>query len=103
MEVIYLGNQTPETIAKTAGDEDADVVGISSLSGNHMILAPQVVELLREKGMDRTPVVLGGTVPPQDRPALEKAGVAGVFGPGSSLKEIVDFIRACSDRNASDQ
>ncbi len=62
------------------------------MSGNHLILAPQVVRLLREKGMDRTAVVLGGTVAPQDRPTLKAAGIAEVFGPGSSLKQIVEFI-----------
>jgi methylmalonyl-CoA mutase, C-terminal domain len=92
MEVIYLGNQMPEAIVKTAVDEDADVVGLSSLSGNHIILAPMVMKLLRENGMDRTVVVLGGTVTSQDWPALRDAGIGAVFGPGSSLQEIIDFI-----------
>ena len=67
MEVIYLGNQNPETIAKSAMEEDVDVVGLSTLSGNHMILAPEVVRLLREKGAGDMTVVLGGTIPPDDR------------------------------------
>jgi methylmalonyl-CoA mutase C-terminal domain/subunit len=92
MEVIYIGNQMPESIVKTAIDEDADVVGLSSLSGNHMMLAPQVVKILREKKVERTMVILGGTVAPQDWPALKDAGIAAVFGPGSSLQEIVGFI-----------
>jgi len=92
MEVIYIGNQMPEEIVETAIEEDADVIGLSSLSGNHMILAPEVVRLLKERGMEETRVVLGGTVPPDDIPRLKEVGIAGVFGPGSSLKEIIQFI-----------
>jgi methylmalonyl-CoA mutase C-terminal domain/subunit len=92
MEVIYIGNQMPGEIVKTAVDEDADVIGLSSLSGNHMILAPEVVRLLREKGMGETMVVLGGTIPPDDVPKLKEIGIARIFGPGSSLKEIIQFI-----------
>lgn len=92
MEVIYIGNQMPGEIVKTAVDEDADVIGLSSLSGNHMILAPKVVRLLREKGMGETMVVLGGTIPPDDVPKLKEIGIARIFGPGSSLKEIIQFI-----------
>jgi methylmalonyl-CoA mutase C-terminal domain/subunit len=92
MEVIYIGNQMPENIVKTAIQEDADVIGLSTLSGNHMILAPEVVRILKEKGMGETMVVLGGTIPPDDIPELKEAGVSGVFGPGTSLKKIVEFI-----------
>jgi len=92
MEVIYIGNQMPKEIVETAIQEDVDIIGLSSLSGNHMILAPEVVKILREKGMRETPVVLGGTVPPDDIPRLKEAGIVGVFGPGSSLKEIIQFI-----------
>jgi methylmalonyl-CoA mutase C-terminal domain/subunit len=92
MEVIYIGNQMPKEIVETAIQEDVDIIGLSSLSGNHMILAPEVVKILKEKGMRETPVVLGGTVPPDDIPVLKEAGIAGVFGPGSSLKEIIQFI-----------
>ncbi|MHB8763378.1 MAG: cobalamin B12-binding domain-containing protein, partial [Deferrisomatales bacterium] len=104
MEVVYLGNQTPEAIADTAAQEAADVVGLSSLSGNHLILAPRVVELLRERGMSDTPVVLGGAVPPHDVPTLEAAGVARVFGPGSPLPEIVAFVagRVAASRGPRD-
>jgi len=94
MEVIYIGNQMPKEIVETAIQEDVDIIGLSSLSGNHMILAPEVVKILREKGMRETPVVLGGTVPPDDIPILTEAGIAGIFGPGSSLKEIIQFISA---------
>jgi len=92
MEIIYLGNQLPETIVQTAIQEDADVVGLSTLSGNHMALAPEVVRVLREKGMDGTTVILGGTIPQNDVPKLKKAGIAEVFGPGTPLKEIIDFV-----------
>src|SRR4030067_1226188 len=74
MEVIYIGNQMPENIVKTAIQEDADVIGLSTLSGNHMILAPEVVKILREKGMEETMVILGGTIPPDDVPKLKEAG-----------------------------
>ena len=92
MEVIYLGNQMPETIVETAIQEDADVVGLSTLSGNHMALAPEVVRILREKGMDGTTVILGGTIPLNDVPKLKKAGIAEVFGPGTTLKKIIDYV-----------
>ena len=94
MEVIYIGNQMPKEIVETAIQEDVDIIGLSSLSGNHMILAPEVVKRLREKGTQEIPVVLGGTVPPDDIPILKEAGIAGIFGPGSSLKEIIQFISA---------
>ncbi len=93
MEVIYLGNQMPESIVEAAIEEDADIIGLSTLSGNHMILAPEVVRLLREKGMDEVVVILGGTVPPHDIPKLKKAGISEVFGPGTPVKKIVEFCR----------
>ena len=92
MEVIYMGNQMPENIVETAIQEDADVIGLSTLSGNHMALAPEVVRVLREKGMEDTMVILGGTIPPDDIPKLKEAGIAQVFGPGTSLKKIIEFV-----------
>jgi len=92
MEVIYVGNQMPENIAETAVQEYADVVGLSTLSGNHMILAPEVVRELRERGMEQTVVVLGGTIPPDDIPKLKEAGIAEVFGPGTPLEKIISFL-----------
>ena len=94
MEVVYLGNQLPEAIVRATVQEDADVVALSSLSGNHAVLAPQIVAGLRAHGR-QTPVVLGGTVPPHDLPALKQNGIAAVFGPGSSLGKIVEFFTAC--------
>lgn len=96
MEVIYLGNQLPQTIVEAAIQEDADLIGISSLSGNHMELAPEIIRILREKGVDGLPVILGGTIPPSHVPMLKEAGIAEVFGPGSPLKKIIDFASGCN-------
>jgi methylmalonyl-CoA mutase C-terminal domain/subunit len=94
MEVIYTGlHQTPEQIAETVIQEDADAVGLSILSGAHMTLVPKVVELLAAQGVDDVLVTVGGTIPAEDIPELEKLGVAGVFTPGAGTDDIVDFIR----------
>jgi methylmalonyl-CoA mutase, C-terminal domain len=98
MEVIYTGlHQTPEQIAATVIQEDADAVGLSILSGAHMTLVPKVVELLREQGVEDVVVTVGGTIPADDAPELKKLGVAEVFTPGASTDEIVDFIRSAID------
>lgn len=95
MEVVYTGlRQTPEMIVEAAVQEDADVVGLSSLSGVHNYFFPRVVELLREKKLDNVLVVGGGIIPEDDIPALKKAGVAEIFGPGTPTDEIVAFIKA---------
>ena len=95
MEVIYTGlHQTPEQIAETVLQEDADAVGLSILSGAHMTLVPRVVELLRAQGIEDVVVTVGGTIPADDIPELKELGVAEVFTPGSSTQEIVDFIRS---------
>ena len=95
MEVIYTGlRQTPEMIVATARQEDADVVGLSSLSGVHNYFCPRVTELLREKGMADVLVVGGGIIPDEDIAGLKKAGIAAIFGPGTPTTEIVEFIRA---------
>ena len=94
MEVIYTGiRQTPEMIVETALQEDVDVIGLSILSGAHMELFPEVFRGLRENGMDDVVVVAGGIIPDVDRPALEKIGVRGVFGPGTPTSTIAEFIR----------
>jgi methylmalonyl-CoA mutase C-terminal domain/subunit len=94
MEVIYTGlHQTPEQIAETVIQEDADAIGLSILSGAHMTLVPRVVELLHEQGVDDVVITVGGTIPADDVPELKKLGVAEVFTPGSSTDEIVDFVR----------
>ena len=93
MEVVYLGlRQTTETIVDAVEQEDADVVGISMLNAGHLTLGPRIVDALAEAGLD-VPVVIGGIVPDEDRPALADAGVAGVLGPGAPIEEVVAGIR----------
>jgi methylmalonyl-CoA mutase C-terminal domain/subunit len=105
MEVIYTGlHQTPEQIAETVIQEDADAVGLSILSGAHMTLVPRVVELLAAQGVDDVLVTVGGTIPADDIPELEKLGVAGVFTPGSGTDDIVEFIRkGAEERHERDE
>jgi methylmalonyl-CoA mutase C-terminal domain/subunit len=101
MEVIYTGlHQTPEQIAETVLQEDADAVGLSILSGAHMTLVPRVVDLLKQQGADDVVVTVGGTIPNDDIPELEKLGVAKVFTPGAATQEIVDFIRESAGNRA---
>jgi|SRR5271157_1556709 len=95
MEVVYTGlRQTPEMIVEAALQEDADVVGLSSLSGVHNYFFPKVVELLKEKKLGNVLVVGGGIIPLEDIPTLKKAGIAEIFGPGTSTDTIVGFIKA---------
>ena len=94
MEVIYTGlHQTPEQIVETALQEDADVVGLSILSGAHMTLFPRVVELLKERDADDVMVFGGGIIPEADILKLSELGVAKVFTPGATTSEIVDWVR----------
>jgi len=94
MEVIYTGlHQTAEMIVEAAIQEDVDVIGLSLLSGAHMTLFVDVTNLLKKKGIDDVLVVGGGIIPEEDAPKLKKAGIAGVFGPGTPCDDIVDFIR----------
>lgn len=94
MEVIYTGlHQTPEQIVETVIQEDADAVGLSILSGAHMTLVPRIVDLLAEQDVEDVLVAVGGTIPSDDVPELEKLGVAGVFTPGSPTQDIIDFIQ----------
>jgi methylmalonyl-CoA mutase, C-terminal domain len=94
MEVIYTGlRQTPEMIASAAAQEDVAVIGLSILSGAHNTLVPQLMDLLKQKGMGDVMVVLGGTIPSADIPALKQAGVAEIFLPGASTQDIVNFVR----------
>jgi len=95
MEVIYTGlRQTPEQIVAAALQEDADVIGLSILSGAHMHICPRVMELLKERGLDDVLVVIGGIIPDVDIPKLQSAGVKGIFLPGTPMQQIIDFIRA---------
>ena len=101
MEVIYTGlHQTPEQIAETVIQEDADAVGLSILSGAHMTLVPRVVELLHSQGADDVVVTVGGTIPAEDIPTLKGLGVAEVFTPGAPTQTIVEFIREAAAARA---
>ena len=94
-EVVYTGlRQTPEMVATAALQEDVDVVGLSILSGAHMTLVPKISRLLREAGMDDVLVVVGGIIPDVDVPALREAGVSATFGPGTTIAEVAEFLRA---------
>jgi methylmalonyl-CoA mutase C-terminal domain/subunit len=93
-EVVYTGlRQTPEMVATAALQEDVDVVGLSILSGAHMTLLPRICELLRAEGMDDVLVTAGGIIPAEDVAALKAAGVAEVFGPGTSIGQVASFMR----------
>jgi methylmalonyl-CoA mutase C-terminal domain/subunit len=103
MEVIYTGlRQTAEQIATAAIQEDVDVVGLSCLSGAHMTLFPRVVELLRAQGADDIQVIGGGIIPESDVPELKAKGTAEIFGPGSSLEDIVRYIQDHVPKHAAD-
>ena len=94
-EVVYTGlRQTPEMVATAALQEDVDVVGLSILSGAHMTLVPRVTKLLREQGLEDVLVTVGGIIPDDDIPALTEAGVSAVFGPGTTIAQVADFLRA---------
>jgi methylmalonyl-CoA mutase C-terminal domain/subunit len=101
MEVIYTGlHQTPEQIAATVIQEDADAVGLSILSGAHMTLVPRIVELLKEQEAEDVVLTVGGTIPAEDIAELKELGVAEVFTPGSSTDEIVAFIEGAVAQRA---
>ena len=94
MEVVYTGlRQSPEQIVGSALQEDADVIGISILSGAHNHICPRIMNLLAENGLGDVLVVIGGIIPDADVPGLEKIGIKGIFQPGTSMQVIVDFIR----------
>jgi methylmalonyl-CoA mutase C-terminal domain/subunit len=94
-EVVYTGlRQTPEMIATAALQEDVDVVGLSILSGAHMTLLPRITKLLQERGLADVLVTAGGIIPDDDVPALAEAGVSRVFGPGTTIAEVAEYLRA---------
>ena len=95
MEVIYTGlRQTPEQIVTAALQEDADVIGLSILSGAHNHIAPKLMELIKSRGLDDVLVVIGGIIPDVDIPKLREIGVKGIFQPGTPIDEIVSFINS---------
>jgi len=92
-EVIYTGlRQTPEMIVEAALQEDVDAIGLSLLSGAHMTIFPRVAALMKEQGLDDVMLFGGGIIPEEDGPALKQAGVANVFGPGTSTQDIIAFV-----------
>lgn len=94
MEVIYAGlRQTPEKIVEAAIQEDVNVIGLSILSGAHMTLVPKVLELLKKKKIEDMIVLVGGIIPDDDAVSLKKARVAEIFGPGTPLEKIINFIK----------
>jgi methylmalonyl-CoA mutase cobalamin-binding domain/chain len=94
LHVIYAGLwQTPEAVVRAVADEDADWLGLSLLSGAHMVLVPRVLELLRQAGLGHVGVLVGGIIPEGDIPQLLEMGVARIFGPGTSLEDIVKFLQ----------
>jgi methylmalonyl-CoA mutase C-terminal domain/subunit len=99
-EVIYTGlRQTPEMVADAAEQEDVDVVGLSILSGAHMTLLPRITKLIRERGMDDVLIAAGGIIPDADIGPLKEAGIAEIFGPGTSIGEVARYFREHARRN----
>jgi len=93
MEVVYLGMyQTPESIVKAAIDEDADVIGVSYLSGEHLVFTPLIVEEMKKKGLDDVLFVAGGSFPPEDIPTMKTMGIDEVFRGGSLTEDFVSYI-----------
>ena len=94
MEVIYTGiRQTPDTIVRAAMQEDVDVVGLSLLSGAHKHLFTEIARQLKENQMDNVLLIGGGVIPDEDVPGLKEAGFSAIFGPGTSIKEIAEYIK----------
>jgi methylmalonyl-CoA mutase C-terminal domain/subunit len=103
MEVVYTGlRQTPEQIVSAALQEDADVIGLSILSGAHNHIAPRLMQLLKEKGLDDVLVVIGGIIPDVDMAGLEALGIRGIFLPGTPMQRIIDFIKANARERRAD-
>ena len=101
-EVVYTGiRQTPEMIAETALQEDADMIGLSILSGAHLELFPRVVDELKKRGMDDVVLFAGGIIPRDDVVQLEKLGFKGVFGPGTSTLDIIAFVKKHASGNGA--
>lgn len=94
MDVIYTGlRRTPEEIVDRAAKENVDVIGLSILSGAHKTLLPRVVELAKKKGLDKVLIIAGGAIPEEDVPFLKEHGVIAVFTPGTTIREVADYIR----------
>ncbi len=95
MEVIYSGlHQSPEALVRAAVEEDVDLIGVSILSGAHNTLVPKIIAELKKEKMGHVPVYVGGIIPQDDFPKLKKSGVAKIFTPGTTLKDIVESVRS---------
>jgi methylmalonyl-CoA mutase C-terminal domain/subunit len=104
MEVIYTGlRRTPEEIVSAAVQEDADLIGLSILSGAHPILFPRIIKLLKDQGAEDIPVIAGGIIPEKDVPRMKKIGVREIFLPGTSTQDIVRWVRENVGRKAKKQ
>ncbi len=103
MEVIYIGNRFPEQIVEAAVEEDVDVVGLSTLGGNHLTLGPKVVDLLKQKGMSHVKVVMGGTIPPKHIPLLKEKGIHEVYGPDTPMEKIVEGVKQAAGAASGSQ
>lgn len=102
MEVIYAGlRQTPEDIVEAAVEEDVDLIGLSILSGAHMVLFPRVLQLLKQRKASEIQVFAGGIIPDEDARKLKQMGIRAIFGPGTSLQTIVDTARQLAGKRAS--
>ena len=100
MDVIYLGlRQTPEMIVSAALQEDADVVALSSLNNAHNTIFINIIELMKEKGLDNVLLTGGGIIPPKDMDALQKKGVGKLFGPGTPVQDTIDYINDWVENN----
>lgn len=93
MEVIYLGNKFPDQIVEAAIEEDADIIGLSTLGGNHLTLGPKVIDLLKDNGISHVKVVMGGTIPPKHVPMLKEKGIHEVYGPDTPMEVIIEGIK----------
>ncbi|HDZ90663.1 MAG: cobalamin B12-binding domain-containing protein [Deltaproteobacteria bacterium] len=104
MEVIYLGMfQRPESIVRAAIDEDVDVIGLSYLSGEHLIFTPKIVDEMKKNGIDDVLLIAGGTFPPEDIPIMEEMGIDKVFRAGSLTESIVDYINNHVERTGNEK
>ena len=99
MEVVYLGSfQIPENVVKTAIQEDADIIGLSCHSGEHLTLVPILFEVMKEKGLTNIPVILGGVIPKENVEELKRLGISGVFTYGTTMEQVVDFVeKICNE------
>ncbi|HBN26520.1 MAG TPA: methylmalonyl-CoA mutase [Desulfobacteraceae bacterium] len=93
MEVVYLGSfQIPENVVKTAIQEDADIIGLSCHSGEHLTLVPILFEIMKEKGLKNIPVIIGGVIPKENVEELKRLGISGVFTYGTTMEQVVEFV-----------